>query len=122
MIRRPPRSTLFPYTTLFRSCVWLDLDGDGTEDPDEPAGAATVSLLAADKVVARTRTDAQGDYLFANLEAGEYRVLFTDLGRHRAFTARQVGPDPSLDSDPDPRTGETQVIPLGPEAADLVPA
>src|SRR2546425_5146869 len=26
MIRRPPRSTLFPYTTLFRS------DGDGDED------------------------------------------------------------------------------------------
>src|SRR2546426_5701790 len=27
MIRRPPRSTLFPYTTLFRSdvVVWLDL-------------------------------------------------------------------------------------------------
>src|SRR5256885_12675531 len=23
MIRRPPRSTLFPYTTLFRSQVWL---------------------------------------------------------------------------------------------------
>src|SRR3712207_9336033 len=29
MIRRPPRSTLFPYTTLFRSKanVWLDLSG-----------------------------------------------------------------------------------------------
>src|SRR3989441_4974618 len=25
MIRRPPRSTLFPYTTLFRSKVQLDL-------------------------------------------------------------------------------------------------
>src|SRR3712207_8784523 len=25
MIRRPPRSTLFPYTTLFRSLPWLDL-------------------------------------------------------------------------------------------------
>src|SRR2546426_9086148 len=24
MIRRPPRSTLFPYTTLFRSHVWSD--------------------------------------------------------------------------------------------------
>src|SRR2546430_13751538 len=24
MIRRPPRSTLFPYTTLFRSHIWLD--------------------------------------------------------------------------------------------------
>src|SRR3712207_8203453 len=23
MIRRPPRSTLFPYTTLFRSICWL---------------------------------------------------------------------------------------------------
>src|SRR2546427_8792978 len=29
MIRRPPRSTLFPYTTLFRSIV---------DDPDAPAG------------------------------------------------------------------------------------
>src|SRR5258706_5112764 len=27
MIRRPPRSTLFPYTTLFRS-VWLATDCD----------------------------------------------------------------------------------------------
>src|SRR5256885_12286670 len=26
MIRRPPRSTLFPYTTLFRSPVWLPGD------------------------------------------------------------------------------------------------
>src|SRR2546430_10247273 len=26
MIRRPPRSTLFPYTTLFRSAFWLHSD------------------------------------------------------------------------------------------------
>src|SRR5256885_9774387 len=25
MIRRPPRSTLFPYTTLFRSSYWFNL-------------------------------------------------------------------------------------------------
>src|SRR5215469_18697612 len=25
MIRRPPRSTLFPYTTLFRSCTCLNV-------------------------------------------------------------------------------------------------
>src|SRR5438132_6325002 len=30
MIRRPPRSTLFPYTTLFRSF----LDGDGSDCPE----------------------------------------------------------------------------------------
>src|SRR2546428_8566534 len=36
MIRRPPRSTLFPYTTLFRS-----LDGGGQRDPPvAPAVAA----------------------------------------------------------------------------------
>src|SRR3712207_7220279 len=36
MIRRPPRSTLFPYTTLFRSCLAFDdpldvADVDGLE-------------------------------------------------------------------------------------------
>src|SRR3712207_6885647 len=29
MIRRPPRSTLFPYTTLFRSCQLTPVDFDG---------------------------------------------------------------------------------------------
>src|SRR2546426_4391090 len=27
MIRRPPRSTLFPYTTLFRSALWIERYG-----------------------------------------------------------------------------------------------
>src|SRR2546430_6143709 len=31
MIRRPPRSTLFPYTTLFRSRLWR-LPGKPTEE------------------------------------------------------------------------------------------
>src|SRR3712207_8991140 len=39
MIRRPPRSTLFPYTTLFRSAVALDDAVDGG-DPLGLAGAA----------------------------------------------------------------------------------
>src|SRR5438477_4530646 len=35
MLRRPPTSTLFPYTTLFRSPAHaevVDLDGDGVKD------------------------------------------------------------------------------------------
>src|SRR3989442_1493334 len=65
MIRRPPRSTLFPYTTLFRSsgarvdakgCP-SDGDGDGVPDgvdqcPNTPAGAvvdAAVCPLDGDK-------------------------------------------------------------------------
>src|SRR5690348_17403564 len=35
MVRRPPRSALFPYTTLFRSCeTGVGIDGSGQgEDP-----------------------------------------------------------------------------------------
>src|SRR5256885_10528325 len=29
MIRRPPRSTLFPYTTLFRSTTWTGAESRG---------------------------------------------------------------------------------------------
>src|SRR5256885_9418141 len=33
MIRRPPRSTLFPYTTLFRSCSLTHLSMSGMSSP-----------------------------------------------------------------------------------------
>src|SRR5690348_17628820 len=39
LIRRPPRSTLFPYTTLFRSAR-IDLHDGGTHD--QPQGAVRV--------------------------------------------------------------------------------
>src|SRR2546430_6928430 len=38
MIRRPPRSTLFPYTTLFRSQIYRGLDiGTAKVTPEERA-------------------------------------------------------------------------------------
>src|SRR3989449_11381634 len=42
MIRRPPRSTLFPYTTLFRSLPRRlgPPDGDGLQHFGEPAAEA----------------------------------------------------------------------------------
>src|SRR2546430_1267129 len=45
MIRRPPRSTLFPYTTLFRSLVVAG-EGHVTTTADHPRGAM---LRAYDK-------------------------------------------------------------------------
>src|SRR3712207_7016797 len=46
MIRRPPRSTLFPYTTLFRSQAEDD-DRDAADD-DQPAHAGVgIELPAA---------------------------------------------------------------------------
>src|SRR3712207_7663899 len=47
MIRRPPRSTLFPYTTLFRSRAWLTAGS-----PLNPwVDVATAATLAAKGLV-----------------------------------------------------------------------
>src|SRR2546422_10601756 len=54
MIRRPPRSTLFPYTTLFRSTahspspVLLDLLGDARTQTHELAKAEEAYRKAAE--------------------------------------------------------------------------
>src|SRR2546426_3498649 len=50
MIRRPPRSTLFPYTTLFRSFVIPRPDGVGRAEeslPDPAKAGPSASALAA---------------------------------------------------------------------------
>src|SRR2546421_11785978 len=52
MIRRPPRSTLFPYTTLFRSPMFSTIfspwrSSDGSADATEAAGSGTwISVVA----------------------------------------------------------------------------
>src|SRR2546428_13774119 len=64
MIRRPPRSTLFPYTTLFRSLLGRDverldidegaLNGDDQEIPPDHLGAPLVpegELLGDERVL-----------------------------------------------------------------------
>src|ERR1039458_10856104 len=42
MIRRPPRSTLFPYTTLFRSHLQRKHDGSQTESAISVASPLTI--------------------------------------------------------------------------------
>src|SRR3712207_9193332 len=50
MIRRPPRSTLFPYTTLFRSRYVSDPSREPRADEDvlpDPVGAEGATEIAA---------------------------------------------------------------------------
>src|SRR5256885_11231803 len=47
MIRRPPRSTLFPYTTLFRSLIF-SLGGDDVVSLDETNGAMPAAIMFGD--------------------------------------------------------------------------
>src|SRR3712207_9569925 len=45
MIRRPPRSTLFPYTTLFRSHGWEGDPGEHRPEPDALLGEVFLGPL-----------------------------------------------------------------------------
>src|SRR5258707_9559156 len=75
MIRRPPRSTLFPYTTLFRSLAPVRL-GDVTADhrPDwrvidrfRDRGAAQFQVLPA-------RPEARSEEHTSELQSRQYLV------------------------------------------------
>src|SRR2546425_2696999 len=44
MIRRPPRSTLFPYTTLFRSASSIEFVCSDWQPPSTAASACTATL------------------------------------------------------------------------------
>src|SRR3712207_8068332 len=52
MIRRPPRSTLFPYTTLFRSRV-VPVDGSDVRHRSTVRKLASLKLLAGQAFPAR---------------------------------------------------------------------
>src|SRR2546429_6237904 len=54
MIRRPPRSTLFPYTTLFRSRAPEPMPGD----PTSALGSMGNYLFATEVLVDALREDA----------------------------------------------------------------
>src|SRR5258708_25607361 len=47
MIRRPPRSTLFPYTTLFRSMLFAFLQEQSAPPPAGPSSNAVMWLRIA---------------------------------------------------------------------------
>src|SRR2546430_7087519 len=69
MIRRPPRSTLFPYTTLFRS-----LNGVVTDPSGGVIGKAAVRLTGASGASLDTTTNREGFYEFKGLVPGTYTL------------------------------------------------
>src|SRR6266542_5279575 len=76
MIRRPPRSTLFPYTTLFRSIIMARIDGAA------PLGIVPRFELAQDDA-AQARDRAGGDDALGRAPDAEQQVDPGALaGRH----------------------------------------
>ena len=77
MIRRPPRSTLFPYTTLFRSGF---------------AQAPAVTLVPSDLTHTVTYTDSAGAAVTIPTNADTYTVLVTvSDARYPSDTSTKIG-------------------------------
>jgi SdrD B-like domain/Secretion system C-terminal sorting domain len=100
--------------------VWNDTNNDGIQDPSE-AGVAGVIVNLLDvtgAIIATTTTDANGNYLFNNLDAGRYKVEFVPASLPAGFvftnpnTATGAGNDAN-DSDADATSGKTGWYTLG---------
>src|SRR2546422_3056584 len=93
MIRRPPRSTLFPYTTLFRSPILLRVEDLVPERPehrgaDFPGAAAQVQIQSAGEV----RVGAPDDRpVSAGDRAVAVQVLELDAAGARAVVPERGG-------------------------------
>src|SRR2546429_4676666 len=85
MIRRPPRSTLFPYTTLFRSLVrgrLISLDGWNPGNPCAPAS------LGCPLVVESGPRDRKSTRLNSSHGYISYAVFCLKKKKNQAFDRR----------------------------------
>src|SRR3712207_7434434 len=73
MIRRPPRSTLFPYTTLFRSPLTLPLLGEGSSPEPFMLVLRGTGRNGAERTVNLVFFDASGEQLYRSEDMGLYR-------------------------------------------------
>src|SRR3712207_7910746 len=71
MIRRPPRSTLFPYTTLFRSVAGLEERAVAGMDV---AGVASVASFFVSRIDAAIDKDIRSEEHTSELQSRQYLV------------------------------------------------
>src|SRR5258705_4153396 len=97
MIRRPPRSTLFPYTTLFRSQRLRPLSGELVA-PTESRSAPTVSINSEALPVRYSRSEEHT----SELQSLRHLVcrLLLEKKKNRAATCSSVRARPDGDLRP----------------------
>src|SRR3712207_6849123 len=92
MIRRPPRSTLFPYTTLFRSAV---LAGDNEIDQLEvELDRMCVDVLALRQPAARDRSEEHT----SELQSRQYLVCRLLLEKNKLRAPSVIHPTYATES------------------------
>src|SRR5258708_23465445 len=117
MIRRPPRSTLFPYTTLFRSRVREFKDGEIILRQNDYTN--DFLIIASGRVELWKRPEqATKESKVAELTAGNFFGEMSLIsGRRRTATARAVGVTRILEI---PRKAILKLLGAAPKARALV--
>src|SRR3712207_7660796 len=94
MIRRPPRSTLFPYTTLFRSAVAGDQGGGVGDERAVPGAAAVLSVGAEREVDADVQATVaeRSEEHTSELQSRQYLVCRLLLEKKTKITSCQLPP------------------------------
>src|SRR5687767_15308554 len=87
MIRRPPRSTLFPYTTLFRSChlknIWTAPLPPETELSRQMTTSTTsIDIMGLQAAYANLHTDQERDYFMQR-----YHDVISSFGGKTSYDA-----------------------------------
>src|SRR3712207_8159640 len=95
MMRRPPRSTLFPYTTLFRSRGVRPAlrdrrpgpgDADGDAHPEHGDGRRPPAHLGPRRPAARVHREARSEEHTSELQSRQYLVCRLLLEKKKTMT------------------------------------
>jgi len=94
--------------------VWFDADKNGKQDNGE-VGLKNVTVVlydATNTLQSTVKTDEDGNYVFVNLDAGEYVVKFVVPNGYTITTQNAQTVSDELNSDADKTTGKTKSITL----------
>ncbi|MEO0656047.1 MAG: SdrD B-like domain-containing protein [Pseudomonadota bacterium] len=101
-----------PGTASIAGRIFCDENDNSVDDAEPGVGGVTVTLLSGGLVVGTTVTEADGSYIFENLDAGDYVVDFPTDVDGKILVDANVGGNDTVDSDANQGTGETGVITL----------
>src|SRR3712207_7596494 len=93
MIRRPPRSTLFPYTTLFRSTIRWRLETCVRDEPGSLTLAVTAAFRFATAFVPRPVARRSEEHT-SELQSRQYLVCRLLLEKKNTALTHHTTPRP----------------------------
>ncbi len=94
-------------TASLGDIVWLDANQNGVQDAGElgvPGVTVTLYDAITNAILGTKVTDGQGNYIFTGLDAGSYKVGFTNIPAGHTFTGKDLGGNDELDADADATT------------------